>query len=42
MTVRQQAFVAHQLDSLNASEPAWRAGYSPRRADQIGYEPENS
>ena len=38
MTDRQQAFVAHYLVTLNAAEAARKAGYSPRRADQIDYE----
>ena len=37
MTSKQQRFVAEFLVDLNASAAARRAGYSPHRADAIGY-----
>lgn len=38
LTPKQQAFVAEYLVSLNASEAALRAGYSPKTAPFIGAE----
>ena len=36
LTPRQQAFVEHYVECLNASEAARRAGYSEKTAGQIG------
>ncbi len=38
LSPKQQIFVAEFLVDLNASQAAIRAGYAPKRADQIGYE----
>ena len=38
LTAKQQRFVEEYLIDLNASAAARRAGYSARRADEIGYE----
>lgn len=38
MTPRQAAFVGEYLIDLNASAAAVRAGYSQRRAQEIGYQ----
>lgn len=38
LTVKQARFVEEYLKDLNATQAAIRAGYSPKRADAIGYE----
>ena len=38
LTAKQEAFVNEYLIDLNATQAAIRAGYSPKRADVIGYE----
>jgi phage terminase small subunit len=38
MTPRQKAFCREYLIDLSATQAAIRAGYSPKRADAIGYE----
>lgn len=38
LTARQTRFVAEYLIDLNATQAAIRAGYSPKRANQIAYE----
>jgi phage terminase small subunit len=38
LTLKQEAFVNEYLIDLNATQAAIRAGYSPKRADAIGYE----
>jgi phage terminase small subunit len=38
LTGKQRRFVDEYLIDLNATQAAIRAGYSPKRADQIGYE----
>ena len=38
LTPKQAAFVAEYLISLNASEAARKAGYSPKTAAETGYE----
>ena len=38
LTPKQQLFVEHYLESLNASEAVRKAGYRCKRADQQGYE----
>lgn len=38
LTDKQRLFVAEYITDFNASAAARRAGYSPKRADQIGYE----
>jgi len=38
LTPKQEAFVAEYLVDLSATQAAIRAGYSPKRADAIGYE----
>ena len=38
LTPRQVRFVAEYLVDLNSTQSAIRAGYAPKRADQIGYE----
>ena len=37
LTPRQQRFIAEYLCSLNATQAAVRAGYSPKTAEQMGY-----
>lgn len=38
LTPKQARFVEEYLKDLNATQAAIRAGYSPRRADALGYE----
>ena len=38
MTAKQRRFVEEYLVDLNASAAARRAGYSPHRADAMGFE----
>lgn len=38
MTPKQQAFVSEYLIDLNATQAAIRAGYSPKTAEQLGYQ----
>ncbi|MGO9443202.1 MAG: terminase small subunit [Thiobacillaceae bacterium] len=38
LTPKQARFIDEFLITLNATESARRAGYAPRRADQIAYE----
>jgi phage terminase small subunit len=38
MTAKQQRFVEEYLVDLNAAAAARRAGYAPKRADQLGFE----
>lgn len=38
LTRKQQAFVLEYLKDRNATKSAQRAGYSPRRASEIGYQ----
>lgn len=38
LTAKQRRFVDEYLIDLNATQAAIRAGYSPKRADAIGYE----
>ena len=38
LTIKQERFCHEYLIDLNATQAAIRAGYSERRADQIGYE----
>lgn len=38
LTAKQRRFVEEYLIDLNATQAAIRAGYSPKRADAIGYE----
>lgn len=38
LTQKQALFVSEYLKDLNATQAAIRAGYSPKRADAIGYE----
>jgi hypothetical protein len=38
LTPKQQKFVTEYLVDLNATQAAIRAGYSPKRADAIGWE----
>jgi len=38
LSPKQKAFIREYLVDLNATQAAIRAGYSPHRADQIGYE----
>jgi phage terminase small subunit len=38
LTPKQRRFVEEYLVDLNATQAAIRAGYNPKRADEIGYE----
>ncbi len=38
LTAKQEAFCREYLIDLNSAQAAIRAGYSPKRADAIGYE----
>lgn len=38
LTEKQKAFCDHYIETLNATEAAVRAGYSPKTAKQVGYE----
>lgn len=38
LTEKQKRFVQEYLVDLNATQAAIRAGYSPRRASELGYQ----
>ena len=38
MTTKQQRFISEYLIDMNATQAAVRAGCSPKRAKEIGYE----